>query len=192
MFNSKKTKTMALAENKKTGRAIADIAALYFYKHTNGEPEINDTLLASEDWFPVLTLRGTVNVSQDAPSIEKINVDQFDSAIGVTSEAGDFTFEAILPSLMADDMAKWINPSVKKLTIDGKEGYGYNLDGKMIDTSVMIKTRTNDTIIFSRAIVTISFTKEDKVFGLRVNGQVLAPTNDKNDMFYPLVNTTSI
>lgn len=182
---------MALAENKKTGRAIADIAALYFYKHTNGEPEINDTLLASEDWFPVLTLRGTVNVSQDAPSIEKINVDQFDSAIGITSEAGDFTFEAILPSLMADDMAKWINPSAKKLTVDGKEGYGYNLDGKMIDTSVMIKTRTDDTIIFSRAIVTISFTKEDKVFGLRVNGQVLAPTNDKNDMFYPLVNKAS-
>lgn len=182
---------MALAENKKTGRAIADIAALYFYKHTNGEPEINDTLLASEDWFPVLTLRGTVNVSQDAPSIEKVNVDQFDSAIGITSEAGDFTFEAILPSLMSDDMAKWLDPSSKKLTLDGKEGYGYNLDGKMIEASVMIKTRTEDIIIFSRSIVTISFTKEGKVFGLRVNGQLLAPSNEKNKTFYPLVNTAT-
>lgn len=182
---------MALAENKKTGRAIADISALYFLKHTAGEPEITQELLASEEWFPVLTLRGTVNVSQDAPSIEKINVDQFDAAIGITSEAGDFTFEAILPSLMSDDMAKWLNPSAKKLTMDGKEGYGYNLDGKMIESSVMIKTRTDDTLIFSRAIVTISFTKEDKVFGLRVNGQVLAPANEKNDMFYPLVNTAT-
>ncbi|MCM1443604.1 MAG: hypothetical protein NC083_08775 [Muribaculum sp.] len=181
---------MALAENKKTGRAIADIRALYFLKHTNGEPEMTNELLASEDWFPVLTLRGTVNVSQDAPSIEKINVDQFDAAIGITSEAGDFTFEAILPSLMADDLAKWLNPSAKKLTIDGKEGYGYNLNGQMIESSVMIKTRTDDVILFSRALVTLSFTKEDKVFALRASGQVLAPSNEKNDLFYPIVNNS--
>lgn len=182
---------MALAENKKTGRAIADIKALYFMKHTNGEPEITNELLSSEDWFSTLTLRGTVNISQDAPSVEKINVDQFDAPIGITSEAGDFTLEAIIPSLMSDDMADWLNPSAKKLTLNGKEGYGYNIDGTMIEASVMVQTRTDDYIVFPRALVTLSFTKEDKVFGLRVNGQVLAPTNDKNDMFYPLVNTAA-
>ena len=100
---------MALAENKKTGKAVAGISALYFYKHENGvEPEINAEMLQSDKWFSVLTLRGSVNTTQDAPSIEKILVDQFDQAIGITTEPGDFTFEAQLPSLLKEDITKFM------------------------------------------------------------------------------------
>lgn len=177
---------MALAPNKTTGKAVADIKALYFYKHTAGEPVIT-SVLESTDWFPVLTLRGTVTCSQDAPSIEKINVDQFDAAIGISVEAGDFNFEAQLPSLAKSDIEKWLGNGVTEESgaiIDGNQVIGLNLDGSLYDVSVLIKTRTNASIIFSRAQVSFSFSKEDKVFLFRVSGQVLAPTNSANKMIY--------
>lgn len=184
---------MALQSNKTTGKAVADIRALYFYSHESGEPLITDTLTSPNDanWFPVLTLRGTVTSSQDAPSIEKINVDQFDAAIGISTEAGDFNFEAQLPSLAKADIEKWLGTDLEitdssgdPIEVDGNELIGFNLDGKLFDMSAMIKTRTGATIIFSRVQVSFSFTKEDKVFVFRVSGQVLAPTNDKNKMIY--------
>jgi hypothetical protein len=192
---------MALAQNKTTGKAVADIKALYFYNHANGgEPTINGSTLESTDWFPVLTLRGTVTASQDAPSIEKINVDQFDAAIGISTEAGDFNFEAQLPSMNYADVAEWLGANkiqevlgtgTSPLTVDGKQLLGFDLDGSLYDMSVLIKTRTNDIIIFPRVQVSFSFSKEDKVFLFRVTGQVLAPTNQANKMIYIATQTVA-
>lgn len=192
---------MALAQNKTTGKAIADIKALYFYNHANGgEPTISGSTLESTDWFPVLTLRGTVTASQDAPSIEKINVDQFDAAIGISTEAGDFNFEAQLPSMNYADVAEWLGANkiqevlgtgTSPLTVDGKQLLGFDLDGSLYDMSVLIKTRTNDVIIFPRVQVAFSFSKEDKVFLFRVSGQVLAPTNQANKMIYIATQTVA-
>lgn len=177
---------MALAANKTTGKAVADIKALYFLKHGSGAEPVIVESLENEDWFPVLTLRGTVTASQDAPSIEKINVDQFDAAIGITAEPGDFTFEAQLPSLAKADIEKWLGTDVESTgkTIDGKELIGFNLEGTLYEVSVLIKTRTSDTILFSRAQVSFTFSKEDKTFLFKVNGQVLAPENEANKMIY--------
>ena len=192
---------MALAQNKTTGKAVADIKALYFYNHANGgEPTINGATLESTKWFPVLTLRGTVTASQDAPSIEKINVDQFDAAIGISTEAGDFNFEAQLPSMNYADVAEWLGANkiqevlgtgTSPLTVDGKQLLGFDLDGSLYDMSVLIKTRTNDIIIFPRVQVAFSFSKEDKVFLFRVSGQVLAPTNQANKMIYIATQTVA-
>jgi hypothetical protein len=192
---------MALAQNKTTGKAIADIKALYFYNHANGgEPTINGNTLESTNWFPVLTLRGTVTASQDAPSIEKINVDQFDAAIGISTEAGDFNFEDQLPSMNYADVAEWLGANkiqevlgtgTSPLTVDGKQLLGFDLDGSLYDMSVLIKTRTNDIIIFPRVQVAFSFSKEDKVFLFRVSGQVLAPTNQANKMIYIATQTVA-
>ena len=192
---------MALAQNKTTGKAVADIKALYFYNHANGgEPTINGTTLESTNWFPVLTLRGTVTASQDAPSIEKINVDQFDAAIGISTEAGDFNFEAQLPSMNYADVAEWLGANkiqevlgtgTSPLTVDNKQLLGFDLDGSLYDMSVLVKTRTNDVIIFPRVQVAFSFSKEDKVFLFRVSGQVLAPTNQSNKMIYIATQTVA-
>lgn len=192
---------MALAQNKTTGKAVADIKALYFYNHANGgEPTINGTTLESTNWFPVLTLRGTVTASQDAPSIEKINVDQFDAAIGISTEAGDFNFEAQLPSMNYADVAEWLGASkiqevlgtgTSPFTVDNKQLLGFDLDGSLYDMSVLVKTRTNDVIIFPRVQVAFSFSKEDKVFLFRVSGQVLAPTNQANKMIYIATQTVA-
>ena len=178
---------MALAPNKTTGKAVADIKALYFLKHENGvEPEIL-AMLDSDKWFPVLTLRGTVNATQDNPSIDKINVDQFDAPIGITTEPGDFTFEAQLPSLIKDDLKVWLGDGLEEAenkTIDGNQVIGFDLDGTIHEMSVLIKTKTNASIIFSKCQFTLAFSKEDKVFLLKISGQILAPSNEKNKMIY--------
>jgi hypothetical protein len=179
---------MAFPANKTTGKAVADIKALFFYKFAdngNAEPVIS-TSLTSDKWFPVITLRGTVNVDQDDVSKEKINIDQSNMPIGITTEPGDFNFEAVLPSLAAADLANWLTPGATKVTFDGKEGYGYDLDGQVIESSVLIQTRTGDTIIFSHCMVSVVFNKEDKVFSLRLTGEVLGHTNDSNNDMYIL------
>ena len=177
---------MALQPNKMTGKAVADIDALYFLKHEAGEePVVLDTL-DSEDWFPVLTLRGTVTASQDAPSLDEIHVDQFDAAIGITTEPGQFSFEAQLPSMMREDIENWLGEDleVTDKQIDGRQVIGFNLSGKLDDTAVLIKTDTGDTILFSHVQLSLSFSKEDKVFIFRVAGQVLAASNPANKMIY--------
>jgi hypothetical protein len=87
-------------------------------------------------------LKGTVSVSQDAPSIEKILVDQFDAPIGITTEPGDFTFEAELPSMAEADLIEWLGESgLHKYighSIDGKQILGINLNGEIIKASVMV------------------------------------------------------
>jgi hypothetical protein len=183
---------MALQPNKTTGRAIADVKALYFYKHgTSGEPNMLNALDVtnplSSNWFPVLTKKGTVNASQDAPSIEKILVDQFDAPIGITTEPGDFTFEAQLPSLAENDLKEWLGGNVHKSAgaeLDGRQIISLNLDGATIETSVLIKTGTGDYIAFSHAQLVLTFMYEDKAFMIRVSGQILAPSSTENDMLY--------
>ena len=93
------------------------------------------------NWFPVLTLRGTVTASQDAPSIEKINVDQFDAAIGISTEAGDFNFEAQLPSelqmLQMVKIQEVLGTGTSPLT--ATSWFRGNLDGSLYDMSVLIQ-----------------------------------------------------
>lgn len=177
---------MALQPNKTTGKAIADVKALYFLKHEAGEEPVILNVLDSEAWFPVLSLKGTVTASQDAPSIEKILVDQFDAPIGMTTEPGDFNFEVQLPSLAKADIANWLGEGLHETgeSIDGLEVLGFNLDGKIIEASVLIKTGTGASIIFSRAQIVLTFSKEEKVFLFRASGQVMAPSNESNDMIY--------
>ena len=183
---------MAFRPNKTTGKAIADVKALFFLKHENGaEPVMLDALdnsnALSSKWFPVLSLKGTVNASQDAPSIEKILVDQFDAPIGITTEPGDFTFEVQLPSMAEADIKEWLGDDLHKYagkTIDGKQILGLNLDGATIETSVLIKTGTGAYIAFTNCQVVLTFMKEDKVFGFRLSGQVLAAELEANDMIY--------
>lgn len=185
---------MARPANKTTGKAIADIKALYFLKHENGVEPIIKESLDNENWFPVLSLRGTVNAGQDAPSIEKINVDQFDAPIGIITEPGDFTFEAQLPEMTYESLSKWlasddieacVDPTTgDPIMIDGRQLMGINLNGDVYEVSVLIQTRTGASIIFSNAQVALTFAKEDKVFLFRLTGQILAASNTANKMLY--------
>lgn len=202
-----------LGARKTTGRARADVKDLYIKLHTNGEEPmfgtagkgmLDTTAWSTEHpngWFPILSLRGTVTASQDAPSLEKINVDQFDAPIGVLSEPGDFNFSVKLPSFDKNDLLKWLgaydaaNNSAGIKDIDevfkGKKMYGFDLDGTLYDCSVVIVTRTNDAIAYSHVKLTITFSQEDKVFVFSLDGQVVAPELPENKLIYTSEVTSS-
>lgn len=184
---------MSLAANKTTGKAVADIKAVYFRKFVNGvEPTVSKTELESADWFPVATIRGSVNVSQEAVSIEKINIDQSNMPIGITTEPGDFSFEATLASLESTDLQKWFGTGTALAQIKGSDGtteysgMGYENAGDVIECSAFIETRTGDAFIFPHVMLSAALNKDDKVFGLNISGQVLATTNSSNKSIYIL------
>ena len=184
---------MSLAANKTTGKAVADIKSVYFRQFKNGvEPTVSAEELASEDWFPVATIRGSVNISQDAVSIEKINIDQSNMPIGITTEPGDFNFEAVLASLASADLQKWFGTGTALKDIVGSDGttkysgMGYENSGDVIECSAFIETRTGDAFIFPHVMLSAALNKDDKVFGLTISGQVLATTNSANKSVYIL------
>lgn len=188
-------------QNKTNGRAVADIKGVFILKHSdcgNQEPNVMKDAIRKgspfyHKWFPLLTLRGTVNSSQDAPSIEKINVDQFDAPIGITTEPGDFNFEASIPSMTYWDVMRWLGNDVALcydengdaiVDENGRQFMGENLNGDLYDCTVMILTRSNNTIVFSHAQLSMTFSKEDKVFTYRISGSITAPENSENRTLY--------
>lgn len=177
---------MARPANLTSGKAVADIAEIYFLKHENGKEPVILNELESSNWFPVLTLKDSVEVDQADPTLNKINVDQFDAAIGTTVDPGDFNFSAYLPSLKEDALTKWFGNGVVQTnkSINGRKLVGLNLESKLYDVSVLIVTDTNDSILLTHVQVSLSFTKQDKVFMFKINGQVLAAANPDNEMFY--------
>ena len=188
---------MALT-NQTTGKAVADIKSIFFRKFENGaEPDVTVAKLAEDAWFPVITLRGSVNVSQDAVSTEKINIDQSNMPIGVTTEPGDFTFEATLASLASKDLTAWLGEGTALANVVGSDGTtkysgnGYNISGDLIECSVFIETRTGDAFIFPHCQVSAALNKDDKVFALNISGQVLGTNNPANKDVYILADHTA-
>lgn len=169
------------------GRAVADIKQIYIHKFVNGaEPTINATFLETgTNWFGLATLKGTVNVTQDDVSKDKIMIDQSSMPIGITTEPGDFNFEATLPSMAKADLEKWLSKGTA-LSALGKSGQGYKLDGAQFECAVMIITRTDDVMVFPHTMISVAFNKEDKVFTLKLSGMVLAATATGNDDVYVL------
>lgn len=199
--------TVKPGANKTTGKAVADIKAVFVKLHgLNGEEPMvgqagkglrDDTVWSLENpsgWFPLLTLRGTVTAGQDAPNLEKINVDQFDAPIGVMAEPGDFNFECEMPSFDKEDVIKWLgvhddedNAAGVKDTDEiflNQKLYGFDLDSTMYEATVIIVTRTNRAIVFTHVMLTLTFGQDDKVFILRLAGQVVAPTLAVNKTLY--------
>lgn len=191
--------TAMTSANVTSGRAVADIKALYFLKHVNGaEPTVNADLMAQAGWFAVATIRGSVNITQEAVQTEKINIDQSNMPIGITTEPGDFTFEAVLASLAADDLGKWFTKDSTALefkTAGSKpvtlKGYGYTIDGELVQCAVLVETRTGDGFLFPNCQVSAAINKDDKVFGINISGMVLGSNNAANKDVYILTDHTA-
>lgn len=184
--------------NKQNGKAVADIKAVYFLKHENGiEPIMSQDLLTNMEkyhWFAALTVRSSVQASQDTPSFEEIHVDQFNQPIGLTTEPGAFSFECNCPSFLKEDLENFLGKGALKpvrgqetgsqVSIDGKPLYGFDLGGDIMGMCVMLVTRTNDFIIFPNVQVAFTFMQDGKVFGFKASGQVMATTRKANSFIY--------
>ena len=183
-----------MKESVKSAKAVVGISEVHFLKWANGaEPTVDANLFVSSntdaDWFSVATIKGSVTCAQDALSTTKVNIDQSNMPIGISTEPGDFNIEAQLPSMISSDLAKWLDKDATKITIeDGagnqRDGYGYDFNAELIDTVLAIKSQTGDWFVFPNVKGDVAFGMEDNVWVLKFAGQVLGATKDGNKSVY--------
>ncbi len=184
-------------EQKRTSKAVVDIDEIHFYKHVNGEPVINQTLLDDNTkWFSTTTLKGSVEVTQDAMSLTKINIDQSNMPIGISTEPGDFNVNFSMPSMVLDNLKNWLannssDSGYTKLKLGNKEGYGYDFNTELTEAVLAIKTKTNEWFIFPNIQGSVFMKQEDKVWVLGFSGMVLGASNASNNDVYILSENVS-
>ncbi len=180
----------------RSAKAVVDIDEVHFLKHTNGEPAITQTVLDGNDWFSVATLKGSVEVTQDALSLTKINIDQSDMPIGISTEAGDFNINFSMPSLVLENLKNWLSnssddSSYTKLKLGNKEGYGYDFNAELTNAVLAVKTKTGEWFIFPNIQGSVFLKQEDKTWLLGFSGMVLGASNEANNDVYILSETAT-
>lgn len=179
-------------EQVRSAKAVVDIDEVHLYKHTSGEPEITQTLLDNkQDWFSVATLKGSVEVTQDALSLTKINIDQSNMPIGISTEPGDFNINFSMPAMVLSNLKNWMannseDSSYTKLKLGNKEGYGYDFNAELTEAVLAIKAKTGEWFVFPNIQGSVFMKQEDKVWLLGFSGMVLGASNEKNNDVYIL------
>ena len=179
-------------EQVRSAKAVVDIDEVHLYKHTSGEPEITQTLLDNkQDWFSVATLKGSVEVTQDALSLTKINIDQSNMPIGISTEPGDFNINFSMPAMVLSNLKNWMannseDSSYTKLKLGNKEGYGYDFNAELTEAVLAIKAKTGEWFVFPNIQGSVFMKQEDKVWVLGFSGMVLGASNEKNNDVYIL------
>nr|DAH86317.1 MAG TPA: hypothetical protein [Caudoviricetes sp.] len=182
-------------EQVRSAKAVVDIDEVHLYKHTSGEPEITQTLLDNkQDWFSVATLKGSVEVTQDALSLTKINIDQSNMPIGISTEPGDFNINFSMPAMVLSNLKNWMannseDSSYTKLKLGNKEGYGYDFNAELTEAVLAIKAKTGEWFVFPNIQGSVFMKQEDKVWVLGFSGMVLGASNEKNNDVYILSET---
>lgn len=179
-------------EQVRSAKAVVDIDEVHLYKHTSGEPEITQTLLDNkQDWFSVATLKGSVEITQDALSLTKINIDQSNMPIGISTEPGDFNINFSMPAMVFSNLKNWMannseDSSYTKLKLGNKEGYGYDFNAELTEAVLAIKAKTGEWFVFPNIQGSVFMKQEDKVWVLGFSGMVLGASNEKNNDVYIL------
>lgn len=172
----------------RNAKAVVDIDEVHLYKHVAGEPTINQALLdATEGWFSTTTLKGSVEVTQDSLSLTKINIDQSNMPIGISTEPGDFNISFQIPDWSSDSLTKWlVGGDGTALKVGNAQGYGYKFASELTDAVLALKAKTGEWFIFPNIQGSVVMQQADTAWVLGFNGMVLAATNADNQDVYVL------
>ena len=183
----------------RSAKAVVGIDEIHFLKHVCGEPTITQNLLdgLSEDgatplnpgWFSVTTVRGTVEVTQDPMSMTKINIDQSNMPIGISTEPGDFNLNFAMPDLRESNLIHWLDghdESETPLRLGNAKGGGYDFNVEMKDMTLALKTKTGEWMIFPSVEGSVGMQYQDDTFRMLFNGMVLGASNELNNDVYIL------
>ena len=186
----------------RAAKAIVDIDEVHFLKHVCGEPVITQNLIdgleadgvtpLNPGWFSAATIKGSVEVTQDPLSLTKINIDQSNMPIGISTEPGDFKVNFNMPDLR-ENLLHWLDSnkddaSYTPLRIGNAEGYGYDFNAELIDMVMAIKAKTGEWFIFPSVQGSVALQQVDKAWVLHYDGMVLGATNEANNDVYILSN----
>lgn len=185
----------------RNAKAIVDVDEIHFLKHVCGEPVITQNLIDGKEadgvtplnpgWFSSATVKDTVSVSQDPLSLTKINIDQSNMPIGITSEPGDFNVEFDMPSLVLENLKHWLDNNSEDegytpLAIGNVSGYGYDFNSGVIEMVLAIRTKSGEWTIFPCVQGSVAMQYTDKTWRLHFSGMVLGATNEANNDVYIL------
>lgn len=176
----------------RNAKAVVDIDEVHFLEHTAGEPVIDDALLGTigaenDGWFSTATLKGSVEVTQDALSLTKINIDQSNMPIGISTEPGDFNLNFKMPSWDYDNLKKWLESDAQISWQPAQiRGFGYKFNAELKRLVLAIKAKTGEWFIFPNVQGSVAMQQEDKTFVLSFQGMVLGATNPENNDVYIL------
>lgn len=182
-------------EQLRSAKAVVELDEVHFIDRDVAginEPEITQELLDSpENWFSVTTIKASLEVTQDPTSLTKINIDQTDVPIGITTEPGDFNINFNMPDLTDDNLAHWLNKhgdAPKVLKMGNSWGYGYDFRAQLFNLTAALKTKSGEWFIFPNVTGSVHMMQDSNVWLLGFNGQVLAATNKANANVYFLTN----
>ena len=175
------TLTKAMLNDLETGNAIVKIIP-----QTN---TITDT--SFNDANTLYTADGTLTITQAQPTKTEIKVDQMDAAVAVVYEAGEFTVSGTLPTTAIEAFEYFYSKSTNQPTLttgitanDGvtklTEATGFNLDGKRVNVTMYIESKSGKTaIVFTNVVMIVNInwgTVKTTPFGLEFTGTVLSAT----------------
>lgn len=180
-------------EQVRNAKAVVDIDEVHLLKHTAGEPTITQELLDSTDgWFSTTTLKGSVEVTQDALSLTKINIDQSNMPIGISTEPGDFNISFQIPDWKSDSLKKWLaGGEGTALKLGEKQGYGFDFNSELTEAVLAIKSKTGEWFIFPNIQGSVAMQQADTTWVLGFNGMVLGATNEANNDVYVLADAVT-
>lgn len=172
----------------RNAKAVVDIDEVHFLKHTAGEPAITQELLDSEEgWFSTTTLKGSVEAAQDPLSLTKINIDQSNMPIGISTEPGDFNITFQMPDWTTDKLKNWLEGGEgTALTLGDKQGHGFDFNAALTEAVCAIKTKTGEWFIFPNIQGSVAMQQADSTWVLGFQGMVLGATNEANNDVYVL------
>lgn len=178
----------------RNAKAVVGIDEVHFLKHTAGEPIITQELLDSKDgWFSTTTLKGSVEVAQEALSLTKINIDQSSMPIGISTEPGDFNISFQIPDMKANSLKKWLaGGEGEVLTMGNKQGYGYDFNAELTQAVCALKSKTGEWFIFPNIQGSVGMQQAEEAWVLAFTGSVLGATNEENNDVYILADDKTL
>lgn len=119
-------------------------------------PQTNTlTATSFDDADEIFTVKDSVNISQTAPTKTESKVDQFDTAIAVAYEPGEFTITMQLPSNAKELLEYFFETLPNNIVITGyTESVGIELTTKRTKVTMLIESQDKST---ARAYMNVEF-----------------------------------
>lgn len=139
----------------------------------------------------IFTTKDSVSIEQAEPSTTELKVDQFDAAIGVTYEPGEYTFACTIPSNAKPllDYFFATNDTPAPAVPGYAAGVGVEAKTKIVKTAMFIESQSkNSAILFMNTELVATTTWSDTSttpLSIRITGTIKSNPDGDDIIFYP-------
>lgn len=160
--------------------------------------QVNDIASAKfNDADEIFTLKDTFQVTQEAPTVNEIKIDQGDKTILSDVDTGSFSMTGEIPTAAkavfdyffktnSETDATLVDVFVNDGTTADYEGYGYSTSPKMTNATVLVISESGDNaVVFMNVQFVVNVLNDDMNNPLRVQftGTILGNTGSGEDFY---------